>query len=522
MTRFQYLWLYILVIKSVAVYIDTCVALLASNHWSGSILQSAAAKNGSNVLTVPFSIGKWVFTGCIIFSFLLLLWEGRKSRAIIRSRDISYAFTNVTAQNWYSMRSYDHFCFFSQIDNSKKKKDEFAFFIFFTFKGAGSDYFSRMLLANTLYSFGSSEQWTTDVSVYFGGSVVKAGIIITMLFTLVIWVGSMLLLLVAAFMYVPLLCYIQGNLKEYCCHKVDKRIAELMKRKTRKRLAKEAEIARKEAAGDYSHLRDAKTGRFNAAPLPQPTLPKIGMGDEYYASSETSSIKGGYGGGGGYGAQELPYQYPPMSDRKGTPAPSAYNNNNNAYPYTHTEPDLYASANSLVGLTGRAAPMGQQGYDSTTSLVGGGGGRPDLQRGMTATSHAPSYRSTGTDEKGGYYDYVDACGAPPIPPPNAHPATDLQRNASASTYQAPSRQQLYERTAKPNSDSSELGYAQDDAVPGYTGGWEETRQAPLPQEYYEEVPRLAPQRPRREPALDPGNMAGRGRPGAGGSGWGGR
>lgn len=33
--------------------------------------------------------GKWVFTGCIIFSFLLLAWEARKSRAIIKSRDIS-------------------------------------------------------------------------------------------------------------------------------------------------------------------------------------------------------------------------------------------------------------------------------------------------------------------------------------------------------------------------------------------------------------------------------------------------
>lgn len=88
---------------------------------------------------------------------LLFLWEARKSRAIIRSRDISYAFTNVSgylcepavasahlwllasgqpcllvlpacrqvmAQNYYSLKSYDHFCFFSQIDNSKKKKDE--------------------------------------------------------------------------------------------------------------------------------------------------------------------------------------------------------------------------------------------------------------------------------------------------------------------------------------------------------------------------------------------------------------
>jgi hypothetical protein len=90
---------------------------------------------GSPDGTGSTAIGKWVFTGCIILSFLLLLWESRKARAIIKSRDISYAFTNVLSQDWYSMRSYDHFCFFCQIDNSKKKKDEFAFFIFFTFKG---------------------------------------------------------------------------------------------------------------------------------------------------------------------------------------------------------------------------------------------------------------------------------------------------------------------------------------------------------------------------------------------------
>ena len=45
----------------------------------------------------------------------------------------------------------------------------------------------------------------------------------TMLFTVVIFAISAVCLLVAAVIYVPLLCTIQGNLKEYCCHKVDKR-----------------------------------------------------------------------------------------------------------------------------------------------------------------------------------------------------------------------------------------------------------------------------------------------------------
>ena len=39
------------------------------------------------------------------------------------------------SQHSYSVAgSYDHFCFFDHISNSTKKKDDFAFFIFFTFK----------------------------------------------------------------------------------------------------------------------------------------------------------------------------------------------------------------------------------------------------------------------------------------------------------------------------------------------------------------------------------------------------
>lgn len=131
----RYSFVYIFLIKSVLVYLSdiyTAVAMLANGYWAGNILSES---DSSNTIRVPFTIGKWIFVGCIIFSFLLLAWEARKARIIIRSRDISYAFTNVMANDYYSLKSYDHFCFFSQINNSKKKKDEFAFFVFFTFKG---------------------------------------------------------------------------------------------------------------------------------------------------------------------------------------------------------------------------------------------------------------------------------------------------------------------------------------------------------------------------------------------------
>jgi hypothetical protein len=81
----------------------------------------------------------------------------------------------------------------------------------------------QVINALTLYSFARALHFTSDIGKYFEGSLVKKGILVTMVFTVVVFAGSAILLIIAAFMYIPLLCYIQGNLKEYCCHKIDKR-----------------------------------------------------------------------------------------------------------------------------------------------------------------------------------------------------------------------------------------------------------------------------------------------------------
>ncbi|BGP43940.1 Potassium transporter [Rhodotorula kratochvilovae] len=489
-TRLSYAWFWTLFLISIAVYIAdiyTLIALLASNRWSGQILQSEAAQDdskSSNVLEVPFSIGKWIFFGCIIFSFLLLLWEARKARAIVKSRDISYAFTNVMSHNWYALRSYNHFCFFSQIDNSKKKKDNFAFFVFFTFKG-----WKRLLLADaprqvinaiTLWSFGKSQNWTTDFGVYFSGSLVKQLALATMLFTVAIFIISALQLLVAAVMYVPLLCYIQGNLKEYACHKVDKRIAELMKRKNRRRLAKEAELARREAAGDFRHLKDKKTGKLVGAPRPQPTLPKIGFddGDLY---SETGSVRGVPGGGG------EKYSYPPPLGAPALPYGNsvpyglargghAYGDSESVLGYGGAHGGYAESVTSVDGLAARAQPMGYGGghgaADSTVSLAlpGGGMGR------------APSYRTNPSSRDlvvdGGYgaepYDEklanmqfgelaFDRGGTPALPGSGLNGSLASRTNVD---YAPPSRQHLFERAARQNAADSADEHAY---LPGLSG-----------------------------------------------------
>ncbi|KAJ1032738.1 hypothetical protein NDA16_000759 [Ustilago loliicola] len=363
--QLKYAFLFIMVVKSFAVYVAdiyTAVTLLAFGHFSGS-LYDKVQNDPQNNFRVPISYGRWIFTGCIIFSFLLLAYEAHKSRAIVKSRDISYAFTNVMANNYYSLRSYDHFCFFDHINDSKKKTDELAFFIFFTFKG-----WKRLFVADgprqvinffTLYGLGSFAKWSTDPYDYYDGNIFTGIMILSMLFTVAVFAGSIILLIIASVAYIPLLCYIKGNLKEYCCHKVDKRVTELVQRKKKQRLAKVAEIARREAAGDFSHLMNKK-GEMIGTAIPQPTLPTVDvdlLNDEKPGKSATLQRKTSigsstavHGNGGGYYGNGVPgYKSPGFgpSHFYGVNAPSTHSLGG----YNDKE---YASTANLVSNAGPA------------------------------------------------------------------------------------------------------------------------------------------------------------------------
>jgi hypothetical protein len=369
--RMKYLFLYAIVLKSFLVYVSDIfsgITMLTTKAWSNQIFNNC--KDIPGCVPISFDVGKWLFVGCILFGFLLLAYESRKSKKIIASRDISYAFTNVMANHYYSLRSYDHFCFFDHISNSTKKKDDFAFFIFFTFKT-----WKRVLLAEgprqtinalTLWSIYLSKKkqgnWY-DVTKYFEGNTLSvSALTVTTFFTVVVFVGSLLLLIVAGIGYIPLLCYIQGNLKEYVCHKVDKRISQIIKRRNKERLAKAAALAKKEAMGDFSHLKN-KNGELIAQPLPQPTLPNLSVDDDI---DDSSSMRKGTPAPSTY-TQDYYYasdfknaaDYPPMpaySDVYGhypNPSQATFSEHHHQPPYD----DEYEST---ANLNAAAAPFGQQ------------------------------------------------------------------------------------------------------------------------------------------------------------------
>ncbi|KAL1721777.1 hypothetical protein EV715DRAFT_248728 [Schizophyllum commune] len=342
--RMKYLWLYIICLKDFLVYVSdifSAITMLTTSSWSNEIFNTCDHLKGC--VNIPFKVGKWVFVGCIIFSFLLLGYEGRKAKKIVASRDISYAFTNIMANHYYSLRSYDCFCFFDHISNSTKTSDDFAFFVFFTFKS-----WKRLLLADgprqtinalTLYAVWlvkhkNPGDWY-DISKYFDdNSPSTSALMVTTFFTVMVFAGSLLLLIGAAICYVPLLCHIRGNLKEYCCHKVDKRIALVIKRRNKQRIAENAKQARKEAMGDFSHVKDGGKA------LPQPTLPQLSVDDD---DDAVSTIRGApstyktYNAPSTYTAQTGDYYYsdksefpppmPPYNPYATAQAPSVYGYN---------------------------------------------------------------------------------------------------------------------------------------------------------------------------------------------------
>lgn len=180
------------------------------------------------------------------------------------------------------------------------------------------------------------------------------------------------------------------------CSHPSQRIAEIIKRKNKQRLAKAAALAKKEAAGDFSHLKNKK-GELIAQPLPQPTLPNVKLDDDDDSMSirtrtAAPSVYTGrsdyyYGdrnkeNGMGYHQSD----YPPMP---------AYEQ-----PYAH-HGDPYAQYNPSVGTLPEEHQYDDNDYGSTANLAlsaapiasaeRGNMVSPQPQYGYTQQSHQDFY-----------------------------------------------------------------------------------------------------------------------------------
>ncbi|KAI0887955.1 uncharacterized protein GGS22DRAFT_185337 [Annulohypoxylon maeteangense] len=259
-TPFAYGYLYFSLLISVAVYgVDTFTAinLLAFNTWSSTIEPTQL---------VPFDVSKWIFSICIIASFINLGFEHLRAMRVMKRGSVAECYLDSLAVRLESVRfgqgqGWRRFLVFAELTKSKKGAEYVALFTYFSFQAWIRVIFCsgprQVINALTLYSVYKSDLIPTDVSsvqstlgTFYGklqhlADENKQQVVILsgMVFTVVIWVFSVLFLLTAALFYVFFLWHYiprqDGGLGGYCERKVNKRLTRIVTIKVNKAIAKE-------------------------------------------------------------------------------------------------------------------------------------------------------------------------------------------------------------------------------------------------------------------------------------------
>ncbi|KAI1018169.1 hypothetical protein LB505_001403 [Fusarium chuoi] len=289
-TVLAYIYLWLMLLVSVAVYVVdsfTAVNLLVFDRWSSKIDPA-----------ISFDVTKWIFSICIILSFINLAYEGFRAFRVIRRGNVAESYLDSLAVRWESIRlgsqGWKRFLVFAELTKSKEGAQYIALFTYFNFQAwirviicSGP---RQVLNAFTLKSVYEAQLTPTADNV--GDSITgffdkikilaeedyqQALILSGMCFTLVIWVFSALFLLAAVLFWVFFLYHwipaADGGLSGYCERKVTKALMKIVTKTVNKALAREeasrfkAEIKAAKKNGEKPHLDRAAT---------LPTLPNVG------------------------------------------------------------------------------------------------------------------------------------------------------------------------------------------------------------------------------------------------------
>ncbi|KAM3460427.1 hypothetical protein MY5147_006552 [Beauveria neobassiana] len=284
-TPFAYGYLWFSLIISIAVYsIDsfTAVQLIAFNKWSSTIKPA-----------ISFDVSKWIFSICIILSFLNLGYEAIRATRVIKRNNIAESYMDPLAVRWESIRvgkaqGWRRFLVFAALTKSKKGAHYIALFTYFSFKSwirvlvcSGP---RQVINAFTLKSVYEAKLATkaTSVDGAFVGFFDKlkvlaqedyrqAAILSGMAFTFVVWAFALIFLIVAVLFYVFFLFHwiprADGGLTGYCERKVNKALLRIVTKRVNKALAKN-EAKKIKAEAKAAKMTGEKLQPERAATLP--------------------------------------------------------------------------------------------------------------------------------------------------------------------------------------------------------------------------------------------------------------
>lgn len=288
---FAYGWLWAMLIVSVAVYaLDsfTAVNLLIFDKWSSNI------KPG-----IPLSVSKWIFSVCIILSFINLGYEAVRAFRVIKRRNVAECYLDSLAVRWESVRvgggqGYRRFLVFAELTKSKKGGQYVALFTYFGLQSwirvlicsgprqvinaftLKSLYESKLLVSEESVE-GSLETFFKKIGALANEDYQQALVLGAMVFTLVVWVFSFIFLFASVVFYLTFLIHwiprSDGGLTGYCERKINQALKRIVTEKVNVALAKGEQKQMK------AELKAAKKNGFDAPEFQRqatlPTLPNI-------------------------------------------------------------------------------------------------------------------------------------------------------------------------------------------------------------------------------------------------------
>ncbi|KAM0278985.1 hypothetical protein ACHAQH_004852 [Verticillium albo-atrum] len=358
-TPFAYGYLWFMLIISIAVYgVDTFTAvnLLVFNRWSSEIDP-----------TIDFEVSKWIFSICIIASFVNLGFEQLRAVRVMKRGNIAECYLDNIAVRLESIRlgkrqGYKRFLVFAELTKSKKGGQYIALFTYFSFQSwirvllcSGPRQAINALTIKSVYEARLSTDGSGDVGediLSFFEKIKElamqdtqqALILSGMLFTLVVWIFSALFLLAAVLFYVFFLWHwiprADGGLSGYCERKVNKSLMKIVYEKVDKALAKEEQ---KQLKGRANGMEKPILGR--QATLP--TLPNLGEPDKLPDMPQLDR-------------KDTLATLPPYTSRPGTPGSIELGQMDRKRPMPPRTATMSSSAsyNSNAPLMGNSADMG--------------------------------------------------------------------------------------------------------------------------------------------------------------------
>ncbi|KAI4230340.1 MAG: hypothetical protein L6R36_000151 [Xanthoria steineri] len=293
----SYIILYVFIFISVAVYavdLFTATNLLFFNKWSGQVKP-----------VISFKIARWLFAACILLSLVLLVYRWIRALRVIKSGVVAASYLDPLAVRIQSIRpgargrGFRRFLVFGALTEGRKGAEYIALFTYFSFEAWMRIIFAQgprqLLNAQTLYSVMQADllpadqhaakdgrsnwsQFWANVGILANHNREQAAILFGMLFTLIIWLISIISLLFACIFYLTFLWRhipsSDGTLSRYCRRKVDTRLSKIVSKKVDKALARGERLRAQEGAEAFNRERRAHVKR-------QPTLP---LADEDHSS----------------------------------------------------------------------------------------------------------------------------------------------------------------------------------------------------------------------------------------------